>query len=364
MPDATKPGTLTFLMTDLVGSTEQLERLGDETATALTTATIRRLKEVALAHGGDVHKNMGDGILVVFGSALDAVRCAVAMQQTLRSNQLAQPNPEQLPVRIALHAGEPIRVEGEYLGMPINVLVRMSGVAQGGEIIVSEVVRGLTGGRGGFAFRDLGEQSFRSLRAPVRIWEVLWNPDAPRGASETLPAGLERDAQRTAAEREPDTVVILFADIVDSMPHTERLGDAAFRQRARELDGLLRSHVRAHRGTPVDGKLVGDGVLAIFPSARNAIACAVQCQALSAAVELDLHLGIHAGDVIREGTNIYGGAVNIASRISGATGANEILLSDTVRGLARTSGGVMFEDRGEYVLKGIEEPMRLFTVRA
>ena len=103
--------------------------------------------------------------------------------------------------------------------------------------------------------------------------------------------------------------------------------------------------------------------MAIFPSARSAIACAMRCGELGARVELELHLGIHAGDVIRDGANIYGGAVNIAARISAATKAGEILLSDTVRGLARTSGGVSFEDCGDYTLKGIEEPMRLFTVR-
>ncbi len=63
-----------------------------------------------------------------------------------------------------------------------------------------------------------------------------------------------------------------------------------------------------------------------------------------AAIGVSLHLGIHAGDVIREGNNVYGGAVNIAARIAGASAPGEVLLSDTVRGLARTSAGVTFED--------------------
>ena len=58
--------------------------------------------------------------------------------------------------------------------------------------------------------------------------------------------------------------MILFADIVDSTALTERLGDAPFRKRARELDGRLRILIREHSGTPVDGKLLGDGVLAVF----------------------------------------------------------------------------------------------------
>ena len=73
---------------------------------------------------------------------------------------------------------------------------------------------------------------------------------------------------------------------------------------------------------------------------------------------------MHAGDVIREDDNVYGGAVNIASRISGLSAPGEVLVSDIVRGLARTSAGVRFEDRGEQALKGIEEPVRVWAVEA
>jgi class 3 adenylate cyclase len=157
---------------------------------------------------------------------------------------------------------------------------------------------------------------------------------------------------------------IMFADIVDSTALTEEMGDAAFRAKARELDGSLRSIIRECSGTPVEGKVLGDGVLAVFTSARQAIECALRCNAASDSVDLRLHLGIHAGDVIREENNVYGGAVNIAARIAGASAPGEVLVSDTVRGLARTSAGVSFEDRGEQTLKGIAEPQRLFAVRA
>ena len=79
---------------------------------------------------------------------------------------------------------------------------------------------------------------------------------------------------------------------------------------------------------------------------------------------LPLHLGLHAGDVIREENNVYGGAVNIASRISGLSAPGEVLVSDTVRSLARTSAGVSFDDRGEHALKGIEDPVRVYEVSA
>jgi len=74
-------------------------------------------------------------------------------------------------------------------------------------------------------------------------------------------------------------------------------------------------------------------------------------------------VGIHAGDVIREDDNVYGGAVNIAARVAAASAAGETLVSETVRSLARTSAGVRFEDRGEHSLKGIDDPVRVWAVR-
>jgi class 3 adenylate cyclase len=158
------------------------------------------------------------------------------------------------------------------------------------------------------------------------------------------------------------TAIILFADIVSSTALTERLGDAVFRERSRAIDAAIREAVRAAGGTPVEGKVMGDGVMSTFASARQAIDAALRCREASAQHELPLHLGIHAGDVIREADNVYGGAVNIAARICDASAPGEILVSEIVRGLARTSAGVSFEDRGERALKGIDEPQRLWAV--
>jgi class 3 adenylate cyclase len=164
------------------------------------------------------------------------------------------------------------------------------------------------------------------------------------------------------------TAIILFADIADSTALTERLGDNAFRAKARELASSLRVQIRESGGTPVEGPTLGDGVLATFSSAREAINAALRCEEAARALGFSLHLGLHAGDVSREKDpggrdNVYGGAVNIAARISGLSAPGEVLVSDIVRGLARTSAGVTYEDRGERALKGVGEPVRVFTVR-
>jgi len=174
---------------------------------------------------------------------------------------------------------------------------------------------------------------------------------------------LPPEARRRRPELPSGMTAILFADIVDSTALTERLGDAAFREKARDLDSSLRSIMRDHEGTPIEGKLLGDGVLATFASARQAIAAALRCSAAGEANSLPLHLGLHAGDVIREEGNVYGGAVNIAARIAAESAPGEVLVSDTVRSLARTSAGVTFEDRGERTLKGVGEPVRMWAVK-
>jgi class 3 adenylate cyclase len=160
-----------------------------------------------------------------------------------------------------------------------------------------------------------------------------------------------------------EAVVILFADVVDSTALTERVGDAAYRTRAADLDLRLRATLRTHGGTPIDGRLLGDGVLATFRSGRDAIDAARACHGDAAAVDLALHVGLHAGDVIRDQDDVHGGAVNLAARVAALAGAGETLVTETLRGVARTSAGVPFDERGVHALKGIEEPQRLFAVR-
>jgi class 3 adenylate cyclase len=206
--------------------------------------------------------------------------------------------------------------------------------------------------------------------ADVRLVELqdrrpLYMSEAGHAAIDEF---LDEGREPQAPELPSGMTAILFADIVDSTALTERLGDAAFRDKARELDGALRTVIRDNAGTPIEGKLLGDGVLAVFTSARQAIEAALACGEAGRHAGLPLHLGLHAGDVIRESdpdgrSNVYGGAVNIASRISGLSAPGEVLVSETVRSLARTSAGVTFEDRGEQALKGVGEPVRVWAVR-
>ena len=180
--------------------------------------------------------------------------------------------------------------------------------------------------------------------------------DTPPRAARTRPED-RRDASSAG------TAVILFTDIVDSTALTERLGDEAFRTASRTVDEGMRIAMREAGGRPVEGKVLGDGVMGVFPTAAQAIAAARRCLEVSAESELQLHVGLHGGDVTHEGGNVYGGTVNIASRICGLSAPGEILVSDVVRGMARSSAGVVFEDRGEREMKGVGEAVRVYAVR-
>jgi class 3 adenylate cyclase len=217
--------------------------------------------------------------------------------------------------------------------------------------------------KAGFVTEDVS----RALAAGIPGARSVGTNDYPEEMHSFVHGG-SLAAATGSATAAPGTAIILFADIVDSTALTERLGDDAFRQKARVLDEAMRSAIRANGGSPVEGKTLGDGVLAVFSSAKQAIACALDCHNAASESDLSLHAGIHAGDVIREAdpdgrSNVYGGAVNIAARISALSAPGEVLVSDTVRSLARTSAGVSFQDRGEHTLKGVAEPQRVFAVR-
>jgi class 3 adenylate cyclase len=175
--------------------------------------------------------------------------------------------------------------------------------------------------------------------------------------------GAPKDTGQRVRGQSSSMAVIMFADIADSTGLTERLGDVGFRDRARDLEKDLARAISGNYGTAIEGKLLGDGVLALFTNARQAIEGALACLHAGNERGLPLHLGLHAGDVIRESDNVYGGAVNIAARISGLSAPGEVLVSRTVADLARTSSGVTFEDRGERELKGVAEPQHVFAVR-
>jgi class 3 adenylate cyclase len=167
-------------------------------------------------------------------------------------------------------------------------------------------------------------------------------------------------AQETLADSPLRTV--LFTDLVGHTEMMSRLGDERGRDVLRELERITREVLKANGGTEV--KTMGDGFMASFGSVTKAVECAVALQRAFAEREgepLSVRVGLNAGEPIEEDGDLFGATVILASRIAAKAKGGEILVADTVRGLC-SGKGFLFVDRGEFVAKGFEEPVRVYEV--
>ena len=155
---------------------------------------------------------------------------------------------------------------------------------------------------------------------------------------------------------------VLFTDLVGHTEMMSRLGDERGRDVLREHERITRGVLKAHGGTEV--KTMGDGFMASFGSVTKAVECAVALQRAFAEREgeqLSVRVGLNAGEPIEENGDLFGATVILASRIAAKAEGGEILVADTVRGLC-SGKGFLFSDRGEFVAKGFEEPVRVYEV--
>src|SRR5262245_5704741 len=201
---------VTLLFTDLVNSTELLQRVGDERAQRIFQAHHRLLKDAVAAHGGQEVKWLGDGLMTVFGSAADAVRAAVTMQPAARRRAAG----ERLALRVRLHAGEALREETDYFGTPVVIARRLCERAQAGQILSSGVVVGVLAGRQAFRFTEIGPLELKGLATPVTAYEVPYQ-DEPAALLTHTPfvgrtAELGRLGQRLRDARAGHGAVVLL----------------------------------------------------------------------------------------------------------------------------------------------------------
>ena len=165
---------------------------------------------------------------------------------------------------------------------------------------------------------------------------------------------------------EPAFRTILFTDIVGSTDMTQRLGDAKAMEILRTHDLIVRAELAEARGDEV--KHTGDGIMASFPSVARAIQCAVAIQrgfdaheATEPAHPVKVRIGVSAGEPVAEHDDLFGAAVQLASRACGQAAAGGILVSTAVRELC-VGKGFTFEPRGPFELKGFSELIPLYEV--
>jgi class 3 adenylate cyclase len=165
----------------------------------------------------------------------------------------------------------------------------------------------------------------------------------------------------TTTAFEPDRVLatVMFTDIVDSTSRAAELGDRRWRDLCDAHDRAVRRLLERYRGREV--KTLGDGFLATFDGPGRAIRCASDLREAVRSVGLEVRSGLHTGEIELAGDDITGIAVNIGARVGAQAGANEVLVSQTVKDLVAGSG-LEFEDRGEHDLKGVPGPWRLWSL--
>lgn len=165
-------GTITFLFTDIEGSTRLLKQLGDRYADVLADHH-RSLSNAFAQHGGRVVDTQGDAFFVAFPRARDAVEAAVAAQRALAAQKW--PDAIELRVRMGIHTGEPTAGTDRYVGLGVHQAARISAIAHGGQVLLSTATRELVKDElpKGVGLRDLGEHRLKDLDRPERVFQLV-----------------------------------------------------------------------------------------------------------------------------------------------------------------------------------------------
>ncbi len=162
---------ITFLYTDLVKSTELLQRVGDEQARLIFDAHHQLLRQAIAEQSGREVKWQGDGVMAAFASSGGAVRCAISMQQSARRAIQG----ERLQVRVGLNVGEALDWEEEdYFGTPVVLAARLVDEAEAGQILCSSVLPVLLSGRQAFQFKEVGALQLQGIPEPFAVCEVRY----------------------------------------------------------------------------------------------------------------------------------------------------------------------------------------------
>ena len=171
--------TVTFLFTDIEGSTPQWESAPE--MHQRVEAHFDILRNAVAATAGELVAMTGDGVVAAFSSAESALRAAITAQRRMPATGLA--------VRMAVNTGEARRVGGDYRGRPLNRAARIMAAGHGGQILLSEVTAAIIrGGHAPLELIDLGEHHLRDLAEPERIWQVV-HPDLKRSFPRLRDAG-------------------------------------------------------------------------------------------------------------------------------------------------------------------------------
>src|SRR5918997_3393193 len=137
-------------------------------------------------YGGRIFNTAGDSVMCEFDSAVEAVRAAIDIQESLRTRNRALPPGRRLEFRIGITIGDVVERGGDLLGDGVNIAARLESLAQPGGICVSRSVHEAVANKVSVRFREIGQRRMKNLPQPVHAFAVAW-PDEPRGVSRDAP---------------------------------------------------------------------------------------------------------------------------------------------------------------------------------
>jgi class 3 adenylate cyclase len=268
LPDASANdlprGTVTFLFTDIEGSTELVRRLGPRYGDVRAEHG-RLIEDACRAHEGHVIDTQGDAYFAAFERAADAVAAAIDVQRSLAD--VEWPDGAQLRVRIGLHTAEPFLHASGYVGIGVHRAARICAATHGGQILVSNATAGIIEDLepAEFELSELGQFRLKDIARPQQLFQLTVH-------------GLEREfapPMTLDAARDPYGRVgtLLGTDIVGFTRFLRVEGDDAAAEVSADFRRIVQETVAAHEGVTIEA--VADTVLAVFDRPRDAIACAV-----------------------------------------------------------------------------------------
>lgn len=193
--------TLSVLFTDAVASTALADRVGPDRANTALFEHFAALREAIAANRGREVKSLGDGLMVVFTSAVGAVRCAVQMQQLIeRRNRDAT---DAIAIRVGISLGDVTRDDGDCFGEPVIQAARLCARAEADQILCSELVRLMVGARAASSFAPMGDLELKGLSTPLTACEVLWTSLEDDTETVELPPALQAVGTRFVGRDQP-----------------------------------------------------------------------------------------------------------------------------------------------------------------
>src|SRR5580700_4263405 len=178
-----------ILVADVVGYSRLAAADEDRTLSRLRGLRSDLIDPAIDAHRGRIVKRTGDGILIEFRSVVDAVRCAIEVQQGLIERNAGLPPERRIELRVGVHLGDVVEeVDGDLMGDGVNIASRLEGIAEPGAICLSEDAYRQVRGRLDLAVTDLGPTALKNIAEPVRAYSLqVGMPAVARPATQATP---------------------------------------------------------------------------------------------------------------------------------------------------------------------------------